>query len=87
MMQKAEAAAIKVGAPFYGYANGDILFTEDLIVSLRLVLEAVEADFFVDRPGPLSCVRQERPAFVSGLLVMLLHFSSDRGFLLHLYPF
>lgn len=46
MMKKAEAAALKVGAPFYGYANGDILFTEDLIVTLRLLREGVETGFF-----------------------------------------
>lgn len=46
MMKQAEATAIKVGAPFYGYANGDILFTEDLIMTLRLLREGMEDGFF-----------------------------------------
>jgi hypothetical protein len=46
MMKQAEAAAIKVGAPFYGYANGDILFTEDLIMTLRLLREGTDDGFF-----------------------------------------
>ena len=46
MMKQAEAAAIKVGAPFYGYANGDILFTEDLIMTLRLLREGIDDGFF-----------------------------------------
>ena len=46
MMKQAEAAAIKVGAPFYGYANGDILFTEDLVMTLRLLRESIDDGFF-----------------------------------------
>lgn len=46
IMRSTEAAARKVGAAFYGYANGDILFTEDLVSSLRLVSEASHSQFF-----------------------------------------
>ena len=48
MMKKAEAEAVAVGAPFFGYANGDILFTEDLVVTLRLAREALEAEYIKD---------------------------------------
>ncbi len=46
IMREAAAAARKAGAAYYGYANGDILFTEDLVVTLRLVSEASRANFF-----------------------------------------
>jgi hypothetical protein len=46
IMKEALAAARRAGASYYGYANGDILFTEDLVATLRLVSEASRADFF-----------------------------------------
>lgn len=42
LMKSAEAAAVAAGAPFFGYSNGDLLFTEDLVVTLRLVKEALD---------------------------------------------
>ena len=32
-----QAKAREQGAPFFGYINGDIMLTEDLLVTLRLV--------------------------------------------------
>ena len=50
MMKKAEATAVEIGAPFYGYANGDILFTQDLTVTLQFVSEAIDRSFFASPP-------------------------------------
>ena len=69
MMKKAEAAAIKVGAPFYGYANGDILFTEDLIMTLRLLREGIDDGFFrrgEAKQGTPSSLIEKRCATGSG---------------------
>ena len=52
MMKKAEATAVEIGAPFYGYANGDILFTQDLTVTLQFVSEAIDRSFFASPPLP-----------------------------------
>eukprot|EP01043_Picozoa_sp_COSAG02_P040837 COSAG02_NODE_3333_length_6915_cov_4.111649_7_plen_319_part_00 len=43
LMKNAEAAAVAAGAPFFGYSNGDLLFTEDLVVTLRLIKEALDS--------------------------------------------
>lgn len=52
MMREAQKAARKAGAPYYGYANGDILFTQDLVVTLDLVSEASHANFFSHVSNP-----------------------------------
>eukprot|EP01047_Picozoa_sp_COSAG01_P041606 COSAG01_NODE_3581_length_5911_cov_688.858052_3_plen_994_part_00 len=46
MMKKAEAVAISVGAPFYGFSNGDIMFTPDLAITLQLAADAIEQTYF-----------------------------------------
>jgi hypothetical protein len=56
LMETAEAAAVAAGAPFFGYSNGDILFTEDLVVTLRLVKEALD-DGEMFREGGLGSGR------------------------------
>ena len=43
IMKRAEAAAVAAGAAFFGYSNGDIIFTEDLVVTLRLVKECLDS--------------------------------------------
>lgn len=51
IMKSAEAAAVAAGAPFFGYSNGDIIFTEDLVVTLRLVREALDSGEMFSKGG------------------------------------
>lgn len=60
IMRETELAARQAGAAFYGYANGDILFTKDLAATLRLVLQASQAEFFGLQEG------QQRGVMITG---------------------
>jgi hypothetical protein len=74
MMKQAEAAAIKVGAPFYGYANGDILFTEDLVMSLRLLREGIDDGFFrggkAEPSTPSKVLAKRHPLLQQGMMII-----------------
>ena len=49
IMKQMEKTAKRMKAPFFGYINGDIMLTEDLLVTLRLVHRAHRDHFFGDR--------------------------------------
>ena len=66
IMRNTEAAARKAGAAFYGYANGDILFTADLVATLRLVSEASHSHFLassISRRGVMIIGRRTNVNF------------------------
>jgi hypothetical protein len=46
MMATAERRAVAAGIPFYGYTNGDIIFAEDLTLTLEHIRAAMGAGFF-----------------------------------------
>ena len=46
MMATAERRAIADGIRFYGYTNGDIIFAEDLTLTLEHISSAMDAGFF-----------------------------------------
>ena len=46
VMAGAEEIAVQLGAPFFGYANADILFSEDLVLTLRMLSAALNDGYF-----------------------------------------